>query len=63
MYELMGGHGLPFGLTHHKACLLLEGCSGWVVGSDMDGFPCFSDNLFAILIYYFKVGDIDTGVV
>ena len=34
-----------------------------VVDSDMDGFCTFSGNLFAVLTYYLKVGDVCLGMV
>ena len=62
VYELMGGKGLLFG--HQKTCLLPEGCwrimgltfsnvmiEWWVLDPDVDGFPGFVGNLFAVLIY------------
>ena len=30
---------------------------------DVDGFPCFFGNFFAVLIHYFEVGDIGIEVV
>ena len=34
---------------------------GIVVESYMDGFSSFSDDLFAVLVYYLKVGDVGQG--
>ena len=33
-----------------------------VVDPDVDGFPVFSVNLFTVLIYYFEVEDVGTGM-
>ena len=73
MYDLVGSQGVPFGLTHKKACLLLKVCSRFLkctffyvtIGCqalylDVDGFP---DNLFAMLLYYSEVGDVCIRVV
>ena len=40
----------------HFFCVLVE---GRVVDSNMDGF---SDNLFAVLVYYLEVRDVGSGV-
>ena len=36
---------------------------GRCVDSNMNGFSSFSDNLFAILVYYLEVGDVGSGLV
>ena len=57
----MRGLVLLFGLTAddfqnvHFSSVTTE-CQ--VVDLDVDGFPGFSGNLFAVLVYYFEVGDI-----
>ena len=38
------------------SCVMFE---GRVVDSNMDGFSSFSGNLFAVLIYYLQMGDVD----
>ena len=39
-------------------------CWGRSVDSNMNDFSCFYSNLFAILVYYLKVGDVSSlGVV
>ena len=42
------------------SCVMIE-C--WAVDSDMDGVTGFSSYLFAVLIPYFEVGDVGTGLV
>ena len=42
----------------HFSCVTVEGS---VVESDMNGFPSFSGDLFAILVYYVEVGDVSSG--
>ena len=35
---------------------------GKVVDSNMDGFSSISGNMFAVLVYYLAVGDVDSWV-
>ena len=36
---------------------------GRIVNSNMDGFSRFPGNLFAVLIYYFEMGDVGFGMI
>ena len=36
---------------------------GRIINSNMNGFPNFTGNLFSILVYYFQVGDVGSGMV
>ena len=36
---------------------------GRIVNSNIDGFSSFPGNLFAVLIYYFEIGDICFGII
>ena len=40
----------------HFSCVTVE---GRVVDSNMNGFSCFTGSVFAALIYYLEVGDVD----
>ena len=36
---------------------------GRIVNSNMDGFSSFYGNLFAVLFYYFEMGDVGFGMI
>ena len=72
----MEGLGLPFSVTCQKAYLFQKSVEDFwnvhfssvmieyqAVDADVDGFPGFSSNMFALLIYYFEVGDVGIWLV
>ena len=44
----------------HFSCVMVEGTC---IDSNMDSFSSFSGTLFAVLVYYLKVGNVGFGVV